>query len=147
MKTLSSLEIQKARILSKEALIERQISFCFEFWRQRHEMTIIDKSFSTISIDNHRSPRQINYKRARTRYQPYSCRFELLDCPSLSREKRPQTKFSHDVPRSLRNKVPLFPSIILTHLRDFGRATRRLINVDPDVICSRLSLESLDSAT
>lgn len=37
MKTLSSLEIQKARILSKEALIERQISFCFEFgdtkWR------------------------------------------------------------------------------------------------------------------
>lgn len=43
--------------------------------------------------------------------------------------------------------MPLFPSIILTHFRDFGRATRRLINVDLDVICSRLSLESLDSAT
>lgn len=50
MKTLSSLEIQKARILSKEALIERQISFCFEFWRQRHEMTIIDKSLDVLLV-------------------------------------------------------------------------------------------------
>lgn len=50
MKTLSSLEIQKARILSKEALIERQISFCFEFWRQWHEMTIIDKSLDVLLV-------------------------------------------------------------------------------------------------